>query len=60
MKILFYKRKDNYSFGRVYVTGKAAPHVHVLTGTETLTPRHADALKALGHTFMEVSEPQRG
>ena len=59
MKILYYKRKDNYSFGRVYVTGKASASVRSLTGRETLTPKDQDALKALGHTLMEVSEPQQ-
>ncbi len=60
MKILYYKRKDQYSFGgRMYPTGKSAVYVKILTGVETLTPRHADALKGLGHTLLEVSEPQR-
>ena len=62
MRILYYIKKGQLGFGRgrIYVTGRAALHINKLTKRETLTETDLDALKALGHTLMEVSEPQHG
>ena len=62
MRILYYIKRGQLGFGkdRIYVTGKMSANIKKLTKRESLTDSDLDALKALGHTLMEVSEPQHG
>lgn len=56
MKIQYFIRHV-YGVPTLYLTGKEAEHVNMLTGKMTLLPRHIKALEALGIGLERVDDP---